>query len=228
VLWAYHRERLFSGAAQLYFEMPVLMTADWLQQEVLKVVKSNKAERLCRVRLQLYAAGGGLYSNATRHPSFVIECFPLEEDTLRLNENGLVVGVAEGIAKSNDSLSNLKSCNALVYAMGARQARANHWNDALICNTGGNVIESTIANVFWIKDGRVYTPPLTQGCVAGVMRRHLMQMITGVTEKPLTREALNGADEVFLTNAIKKIRWVGMIGDVRYGNEMAKTIATML
>jgi len=219
----YHWERLFEGLKVLQLERPPLMTYEWMENEVLRTVKKNGAEGLSRVRLQLYAGGGGLYGMESAQPGFLIECFPLETDVLKLNEHGLVAGIADGINKSMDSLSNLKSCNALIYAIAARQAKANKWNDALVRNTNNNIVESTIANIFWIKDKVVYTPPLTEGCVAGVMRRHIMERIT-VTEKELREEGLLLADEVFLTNAIKRIRWVEGIGNTRYGNEKVNTI----
>ena len=199
----YHWERLFAGMQQLYFELPSLFTTEWLQEEVIRTVRKNKAEKLCRVRLQVYAGGGGLYSNESRHPSFVIECFSLEADNMKLNENGLEVGLFYGGMKSADKLANLKSCNALIYAMAAREAKEQKWNDALIRNADGNVIESSIANIFWVKDGLMYTPPLTEGCVAGVMRRHIVVQFR-VIETPISYDDLLVADEVFLTNAIKK------------------------
>jgi len=225
-LGQYHWERLFAGAKKLYFELPVLMTSGYLENEVMKTVKKNALENLCRVRLQLFAGGGGLFGTETK-PSFVIECFPLEENILQLNENGLVAGVAAGLVKSIDSLSNLKSCNALIYAIAARQAKENKWNDALICNTAGNVIESTIANIFWVKNKTVYTTPLADGCVAGTMRRYILEKIP-VEEKRLWMEDLLHADEVFLTNAIKQVRWVTSIGTANYGNTTVTEIYNAL
>ena len=218
----YHWERLFAGAKKMYFEMPPLMTPENLEKEVLQTVKKNKLEKLCRVRLQLYAGGGGLFGMDDK-PGFVIECFPFDESTLQWNENGLTAGIATGLSKSMDSLCNLKSCNALIYTIAARQAKANKWNDALICNTDGNIIESTIANIFWIKDNVIYTPPLADGCVAGVMRRHIIEKIT-VVEKTLSPEELQDADEVFLTNAIKQARWVGNIDKTQYGSRQTREI----
>jgi len=223
----YHWERLFAGLKQLYFDIPPFMAPLWLEEQVLDTVKKNRLEKLCRVRLQLFAAGGGLYGLQSTRPGMLIECFPIEQDTTLLNENGLVAGIAGGIAKSIDSLSNLKSCNALIYAIAARQAKENKWNDALICNTAGNIIESTIANIFWIRDEQVFTPPLTDGCVAGIMRRHVMDLVP-VTERSLTPQILLEADEVFLTNAIKAIRWVATINDKHYENSSIKRICRKL
>lgn len=214
-LGQYHWERLFAGMQQLHFAVPPLFTPAHLEAEVMRTVKKNKAEKLCRVRLQVFAGGGGLYGTDLK-PQYLIECFTLEDSTLLLNDNGLTMGIAAGLAKSPDQLANLKSCNALIYAIAARMARQHQWNDALIANTAGSIIESTIANIFWIKDEQIFTPPLAAGCVAGVMRRHIIGRNAGITEKTLLLPELLQADEVFLTNAIKGIRWVGSIAGSRY------------
>jgi branched-chain amino acid aminotransferase len=223
----YHWERLFDGIKKLHFAPPKLMTAGWLEQQVLRTVEKNGLEELCRVRLQLFAGGGGLYSSDSWQPGILIECFPLESDLLSLNENGLVVGIADGLSKSVDTLCNLKSCSALIYAVAARQASEQKWNDALIKNTKDNIIESTLANIFWIKQGAVYTPPLSDGCVAGVMRRHIMDKTT-IAEKSLSLDELLNADEVFLTNAIKKMRWVSRVNDTHYTNAATISIFNKL
>ncbi len=216
----YHWDRLFEGMGKLYFEIPKLLTPQKLEEEVLKTVKKNNLESLCRVRLQAYMQGGGLYDPTTNQPGYLIACFEIGEDSRQLNQNGLVVGFAEGLNKSNDTLSNLKSCNALIYALAAKQAKEYHWNDALILNTKGNIIESTIANLFLVKGGTVFTPPLSDGCVAGVTRRNILNRCPEVVQKPISMEDLLMADELFLTNAIKGIRWVGNFAGKQYSNNL--------
>jgi branched-chain amino acid aminotransferase len=216
-LASYHFERLFAGMKALALEIPKLMMVEWLEEEIKRTVRKNQLEQLCRVRLQVYAGSGGLLETANPKAEFITECFPLDEHITQLNETGLVVGIAEGVAKAVDSIANYKTTNALVYAIAAQQTKANKWNDALMLNTEGNIIESTIANIFWIKDGQLYTPPLSEGCVAGVMRRYIMSK-TPVIEQPLSIDILNQADEVFLTNAIRGMKWVGSIGEKTYRN----------
>jgi len=216
-----HIKRLLGGLKQLGIVLPVLWTQEWIEEQIMQTVQRNNLDHLARVRLQIHAGEGGLYEKDAR-PGIVIECFPIEETALQLNENGLVVGLATGLNKSPDSLANLKSCNALIYAMAAQLAMTNKWNDALILNTNNHIIESTIANLFWIKDGVVYTPPIQDGCVAGVMREHIITTLAQhnivVQQQSLDFNTLLQADEAFLTNAIRKIRWVGNIGDKVFGN----------
>jgi branched-chain amino acid aminotransferase len=223
----YHWDRLFAGLVALGFNVPRTLTDEHLTDQVLALVKKNDASALCRVRLQLHAQGGGLYDPNTTTPAFVIECFPLEVSILDLNTNGLAVGIATDLHKSADSLANLKSSNALIYAMAARQAAAGKWNDALIRNTAGNIIESTIANIFWFKSGTLYTPPLAEGCIAGTMRRYIMSK-TAVTEHPLAIEALLDADEIFLSNAIRGVRWVGDVAGRRYDKRLVHEVYELI
>jgi branched-chain amino acid aminotransferase len=124
-----------------------------------------------------------------------------------------------------DVLSSLKTNNYLVYAMGAIHAKKHRFNDSLILNSSNRVCDSTIANVFWVKDKKVYTPPLSEGCVAGVMRANLLTRIPNegleVTEKEATEQDLLDADELFLTNALNGIRWVRQFRHKTYDNAIA-------
>lgn len=223
----YHCDRLWSGSAALCLQIPKLLTREALVQEVLHTVAKNKLEKCCRVRLQLYPGSGGFFDNVSQQAHYLIECFPLEPHVTDLNEIGLTIGMAEGLQKSPDALANYKTTNALIYAIAAQQAKANKWNDALLCNTHGHIIESTIANIFWIKDDKIYTPPLTEGCVAGVMRRHIMQKIA-VAESILTTETLLQADAVFLTNAIRHIKWVRKFDTTIYNQDAVQDIVQQI
>lgn len=223
-----HWDRLYAGMTELGFEVPALFTSEYLEEQVLKTVNRNGLQSLCRVRLQIFGAGGGLYDREHNRPLFLVECYELSQEMLQFNENGLEVGIAHGLAKANDALSNFKTTNALVYAMAAQVAKQRKWNDALVLNTAGNVIESTIANIFWVKGSELHTPLLSEGCVAGVMRRHLLETVPGIREEVLTPATLSTAEEVFLTNSIRGLRWVGRFGDRKYVNTFSRQLFTSL
>jgi branched-chain amino acid aminotransferase len=146
-----------------------------------------------------------------------------------LNEEGLVIDVFPAGRKSCDYFSSLKSNNYLVYVMAALYARQHQLNDCLVLNTYNRIADSTIANLFYCRQGLIYTPPLTEGGVAGVMRRHLLEVLPkagfNVQEKVTTREDLEGAEEVFLTNALKGIKWVKSLGAATYGCKLITSIS---
>jgi branched-chain amino acid aminotransferase len=217
----YHFERLFSGLLLLKFEISKLFTADILQQEIIRLCKRNNCEGLSRVRLSVFRGNGGLYDE-DKALQYIIECWPLNESANKLNENGLVTDIYPDASKSCDKFSNLKSANFLPYNMAAQFAKESKLNDCFVLNTFGRIADSTIANVFIIRDGTILTPPLSEGCIAGVMRRYLLQKFAEEklkhTEIPLTIKDLENADEIFLTNAIKGIQWVRQFREKGYTN----------
>jgi len=223
----YHFERLFSGLSLLKVELPRLLTKEKLHEEILQLCRKNEAEKMGRVRLSVFRGNGGLYDE-DKALRYIIECWPLNASFRQLNENGLVIDVYPDARKSCDPFSNLKSANFLPYSMAALYAKANQLNDCLVLNTGGQIADSTIANLFIIKGETISTPGSGEGCVNGVMRRHLLQALQqagfGVKETPITVEAIADADEVFLTNAIHGIRWVRQFRDKRYTNSQTVEI----
>lgn len=227
LLETYHFERLFAGLRLLQFEMPKLLTREKLRNEVILLAEKNHCGNLARIRLSVFRGNGGVYDEE-RTPQYLIECWPLNESLNRLNENGLVIDIFPAARKSCDSFSHLKSANYLPYTMAAIYAKANKLNDCLVLNTDGNIADATIANIFLIKEGVVITPGPDQGCVNGVMRRHLLEKMKdagySIQENPVSVSTLEEADEVFLTNAISGIRWVKQFRGKGYLNNLTVEI----
>jgi len=228
LLERYHFERLLAGVGLLQFELSPFFTAEKLAGQVLALCKKNGHQALARVRLVVFRGDGGLYDPINHFPNYIIQTWPLPLRDDKLNENGLEIDIFPDGRKSCDSFANLKSNNYLLYVLAALYARKHQFNDCLVLNSHDRVADSTIANLFYCKDGKIYTPPLTEGCVAGVMRRYLLEFLPGagfsVEEKETCREDLEGADEIFLTNALKGIKWVGSLGASTYGYQLAARV----
>jgi branched-chain amino acid aminotransferase len=222
---------LWKGMQLLKFDIPKLFSPEKLEAEILLLAAKNKLTN-ARVRLTIVRSEGGIYDAKNHNPNYIIEAIALPEDNGSLNSNGLQLCFFESAKKSMDAFSNCKTNNYLPYFMGALHAKENHCNDAIILNSEGNVCDSTIANIFYIKDNIVHTPLLTQGCVAGVMRKFLIDKIRvlgfTVYEKVVTKNDLLLADEVFLSNSIYNIRWVGGLENKNYTNETIWKIADEL
>jgi branched-chain amino acid aminotransferase len=217
----HHFERLFAGLALLQFEIPRLFLRQKTEDEIVSLCKKNNCEGLARVRLSVFRGNGGLYDE-DKGLQYLIECWPLTESVSKLNENGLVIDVFPGAENSCDKFSNLKSANFLPYSMAALYAKEKKLNDSLVLNTTGGIADSTIANLFIIKNAIVITPGLEEGCVNGVMRQYLLKKLQAadyaVQEATLSVNDIIAADEVFLTNAIHGIRWVRQFRDISYSN----------
>jgi branched-chain amino acid aminotransferase len=226
-LATYHFERLFAGLQLLHFEPGVHFTPAMLLQEIQKLCSKNNCHTSARIRLTCFRAHGGLFDPEHHKPQFLIEAWPLALP-LQLNENGLVTGLYPYAQKSPDAFANCKTNNALLYAMAAHYAKAQQWNDALVLNTKGFVADSSIANIFLVKDKTLFTPPLSEGCIAGTMRRHLLTALPPlgytVAEQALSASLLHNAEEIWLTNAIHGIRWVQSFETTTCTNKVAAAV----
>ena len=230
-LESFHFDRLFSGLTTLDFEIPKFLTREFIREEIINLCKKNDTGENSRVRLAIFRGNGGLYDISDHKPNVLIQAWPLPSP-MSLNENGLVIGVYPDARKSCDIFANLKSANYLPYIMGALYAKKNKWNDCLILNSHGRICDSTIANIFCLKNNRILTPSLNEGCVAGVMRRNLVvslpQLGFTIEEIPLQTSDLMEADEIFLTNAIQGIRWVKEFKEKKYSNTITKKLFEIL
>ena len=224
----FHFERLFSSLATLQFDVPSYITPDFLQTQILTLVRKNHHEKLARVRLTIYRGDGGLYDPQNLLPNYLIQTWELSPANNKLNENGLIIDIFKDARKVCDRYSSIKSNNYLAYAMAALWVKQQQLNDAILLNPYNRVADATIANVFIVKDGIVKTPTLAEGCINGIMRRHLLQKLPSLgieaEETTLTVENLLEADELFLTNSIYGIRWVKEMQGKVYGNQMAARI----
>ena len=217
----FHFERLFNSMDLLKMNRPAFFSQEKITENISRLNKKNGCFELGRVRLSVFRGNGGLYEK-DQSAQYLIECWPLDKSTTYLNNNGLLIDIYSSAVKTCDALSNIKSANFIAYALGAIYAKEQKLNDCLLLNTYGNVADATIANVFIIQNGSIITPSLDQGCVNGVMRRWMLQQLPAigfrVIEKPVTIDDLEKSDEIFLTNAVSKMRWVKQFRQRTYTN----------
>ena len=222
-----HFERLLHGLHVLQITLPKHLTTEKLEKEITALCIKNQLDNGARVRLSISPGNGGLYDSDDQF-TYLIECWSLPADNDKLNENGLVIDIFPDARKSCDIFSNLKSSSHLPYVMAAQFAKKNKLNDCLLLNAHERICDATIANVFWVNDGTIFTPPLSEGCIAGVMRKHLLNILPAqeyeLKEKECRQPDLEAADEIFLTNAIRGIRWVGSMGHKTYSNKITSAI----
>ncbi|MCP4121544.1 MAG: aminotransferase class IV [Bacteroidetes bacterium] len=133
-------------------------------------------------------------------------------------EQGWITAVFKDHFKLAGPDANIKSNHRDIYLMARQWMFGSQLDEAIIINQQGRVVESTICNLWWVEEGVVYTPPLHSGCVNGVMRRFLLTQLPSwgftVEESEAFPGRLEKASELFLTNAIRGIRWVSGIDGI--------------
>ena len=227
LLHDFHFERLFFGLKILQFDVPQNFTVSFFENEILRLLKKNDHTKTARIRLMIFKGDGTLDNPQDHFPNYIIQTWHLP-DSNSLNTSGLVIDVYHYAKKCCDTLSNIKTNNFLPYALAAHYAKKNNLNDCILVNTYERICDCTIANIFIIKNKKIYTPSLSEGCIAGVMRRWIIEKIkteaTLVIEKPLCIEDIKSADEIFLTNSIYPIRWVSQFQNVHYTNKQIQLL----
>lgn len=227
-----HADRLRAGMKALKMEGYALLDEYFLRQKTAELQKKNKLGANARFRLSIYRDGEGLYTPQINKIGYLLEAKPLETSTYELNQKGLIVDVYDEITKPLNKLSNYKTSNAMVYVMAGLFQKQNKLDEAMILNQQGFLCESTSSNVFVVYQNQIYTPALTEGCIAGVMRTVVLQLAKthnfNLVEAQISPEILKEAEEVFVTNASSGIRWVMGYGRKRYFNEVAKELSAKL
>jgi len=106
---------------------------------------------------------------------------------------------------SSAPLAGVKSTAYVGQLLALEEARARGFDEAVMLNERGEVAEAAAANLFWARDGELYTPSLATGCLPGVTRRLVLEAARArrvrVTEGGFALSELRGAEEVFLTNS---------------------------
>jgi branched-chain amino acid aminotransferase len=223
LLSPYHFERLFSGM-QLLHITPRVMPAQ-LTDAIEALCKKNHCSDLARVRL-------AVYRNDENAASYVIEATALPPETLQWNESGWHIGLYPFARISCDAFANLKSANYLPYVMAGSYAKEQGLDECLVLNSYNRIGEGSKTNLFLCNGRDIATPALSEGCVAGVMRRYVIERLKelgyAVHQTAVTEEEVLAAEAVFLTNATEGLRWVRCFKDKEYGHGDLKKLYHLL
>ncbi len=224
-----HWQRLQKGMEYLGIEGPEGWSPKYFQLQCLRIIADNGDYR---IRFSLWRSGAGKYTPQENHAHYLIVAEPLAEPPYPLNQEGLKLAeYREGILACNH-IDRFKTLNRLPYIMAARWVTQQACDDCLLFNLRQRPVEATSSNLFIIKDQQLFTPPLEEGPLAGVMRSVILdishQVKLEAIEKPLEERDILRADEVFLTNSIQGIKWVDSYKNVTFGWSFTQILSEYL
>ncbi|RVT99947.1 4-amino-4-deoxychorismate lyase [Mucilaginibacter limnophilus] len=220
-----HADRLQRGMKALKIDGYSQTDAWFLKNKAEELAIRNKVKH-ARLRLTVFRDSEGLYAPTQNKMSYCLELQPMDEPRYFLNEKGLIMDVFTDLPKPSNYLSNIKTCNSLIYVMASIYKAQNNLDDVFLLNQNGYLCEASSSNIFIWYQNHLYTPALSEGCVEGVMRKVIIDIAKKsnipVTEAQINPEILYEADEVFLTNAVRGIQSVMGYGVKRYFNRLSK------
>lgn len=234
LFWEDHYFRLMASMRIMRMEIPMNFTMEFLEAQIQNTLKANNLENASsRIKLTVFRNEGGLYLPETNDVSFIISVKPIESDFYILNEDFYEVDLFKDYYVSPSLLSTLKTNNKALNVVGSIYAKENNLNNCLILNTDKQVIEALNGNIFLVKDNKIKTPPISIGCLKGVMRKQLVEIIKSIDEyelieEPISPFELQKADEIFITNVIVGIQPISKYRKKIFTSEVSKKILQKL
>ncbi len=227
--WEDHYFRLMANMRIVRMEIPLDFSPEYLEKQIRETITANGLQsQSARVRLSTWRKSGGLYTPANNVVDFLITANPLVSEKYTLNEKGLEVDLYKDFYVQKSMFSTLKTGSSLLSVVAAVYKKENGLDECLLLNDQKELTEAISANLFLVKGKEVFTPPLSSGCLKGVMRKRVLALLPklgfAVREEAINPFELQRADEVFLTNAIAGIRWVGKYRKKEYTNTVSAVL----
>jgi branched-chain amino acid aminotransferase len=228
-----HYFRLMSSMRVVRMEIPMSFTMEYLEEQILILVKNNNVQSSSRARITVYRNDGGYYLPQNNTVSFLIHAIQLENATYFLNEDEYEVDLYKDFYITKQLLSSIKTTNRLINVTGSIYANENGLDNCILLNDAKNVVEALQGNIFMLKDNRLITPPVSEGCLNGVMRKQILGLakkINGieVAEEIISPFDLQKADELFVTNVIKGVQPITKYRKKEFSIEISKTLVAKL
>ena len=200
--WQAHVERMEACLKTLHIPFP-----DWSQvfDWVMKAVLNDELAGI-KIHISRGTGGRGYSPSGIEGPVVTISNFAFPSHYSSWQENGVPLGVCRTRLGIQPLLAGHKHNNRIEQVLAKAEIEGTEFTDAVTLNVQNHVIETTMANLFWVKDEKVFTPGLCLSGVAGVMRRKVLEYLQSegysVQVADFTLTDLLDADEVWMCNSL--------------------------
>lgn len=206
-----HYFRLMSSMRILRMEIPMNFTLDFFENILLSEAKKEQLENSARARITVFRKDGGLYLPKTNDIDYIISVSKIEKPLYSIEKMTYEVDIYKDFYVSKQLLSTLKTTNKACHITGSIFADENGLDNCILLNEERNVTEVLNGNIFMLKDGVLSTPPTSEGCLNGIMRKQILTLAKTiknieVKEQLISPFDLQKADELFITNVIKGVQ----------------------
>lgn len=228
-----HYFRLMASMRIIRMEIPMNFTMEFFESQILNLVTAKAIESAARVRFSVFRKSGGFYLPKTNAIEFVVVAESLETAVYSFENQPYEVELFKDFYITAQLLSTLKSNNRLVQITGSIFAEENGYQNCLLMNDAKNVVEALQGNLFMLSGNTLVTPPLSDGCLNGVMRKQILAITRKmenleVIEQSISPFDLQKADELFITNVIKGVQPITKYRKKEYKTDFASEVLKKL
>ncbi len=223
-----HYFRLMSSMRMLRMKISMNFTLKFYEDEILKIINENKLHNKARVRVTVFRKNGGLFSPDSKEVNFLIEA----EKLLPVHHDSYEIELYKDFPVYSGMLSNIKTNNRMINVVASIFASEFNYQNCILINEKKNIVEAINANIFIIKGDEIFTPALTEGCVNGIIRKQIIELINKNSDYHIQETAISPfellkADEVFLTNSVIDIQSVTKYRKKEYATEKTERLIKM-
>lgn len=220
-----HYFRLMASMRMLRMEIPMYFTIEFFEEEILKTAEIIPNLDLIRVRFSVFRKVGGLFTPKTNEIDFLVEGSQINYN----NKADYEIDIYKGYSVNSGLLSTLKTNNRIINVLASIYANENGLDNCLLINEKKNIVEANNGNLFLIKGNEIKTPALTEGCIKGVVRKKIIDMIQKNGEyllriSEISPFELQKADALFITNAVMEIQTVTKYRKKMYNQLIVKNL----
>jgi 4-amino-4-deoxychorismate lyase len=209
-----HLVRLRGGCARLALPYP---GDELIEADIRQLTAGGRAEGVLRLVVTRGDGGRGYAPPPEAKGRRIVALHPLPPP----GPAALSVGICETRVGASAALGGLKHLGRLEQVLAAGEVAAAGWDEGLMLDESGDVVAATRHNLFYLRGGRVLTPPLGGRGVAGVMRGLVLELLPTLglpgSEERLRYDELHEVDEMFLCNAVAGVRPVKQVAGRDYG-----------
>ena len=234
LFWEAHYFRLMASMRIMRMKIPMKFTPEFLEAEIMDLIATKISKvKSHRVKLSVYRVSGGYYTPDNNSIEYSISMSPLDNFLYAHTPYNYEIDLFKNYQISPNLLSTIKTNNKALNVIGSIYAKENNFNNCLLLNTNKNVIEALNGNIFLVKNNIIKTPPLLDGCMKGIIRGKLIEIINKTSnyelnEKSISPFELQKADEIFITNVISGIIPVTKFRKKEYKTETSKLLLDKL
>ena len=232
-----HYFRLMASMRIVRMEIPMTFTMEYLEEQISKLVEVLAIKDAARVRFTVFRNEGGFYLPNDNSISFVIQASKLENIRYKIPKIQFEVDLYKDFIVPSQLLSTLKTANKITHVTASIFAKENQLDSALLINETKNVIEAANGNLFMLMGNKLITPPISEGCLNGIMRKQIITLAkqidsVEVIEAAISPFDLQKADELFITNVIVGIQPITKYRkkefEVRLANQLLEKLNALI
>jgi branched-chain amino acid aminotransferase len=228
-----HYFRLMSSMRIVRMEIPMNFTMEYLEEQILTLAKAKNIQNSSRARITVYRNDGGYYLPQNNTVSYLITVESLENVPYAIVQKEYVVDLYTDFYVAKQLLSSIKTTNKLLNITASIYASENDLDNCLLLNDSKNVIEALQGNLFMLKGNTLVTPPVSEGCLNGVMRKQILSLARTIENLEVVEEVispfdLQKADELFITNVIKGIQPITKYRKKEFSIDFSKLLVQKL